>query len=83
MSEALATQIERGLEAVDRLEARVNHVARCSDCAFKDKITVRNELGDGYCSTADRKLTGYAHKTLSQPRECLTFQPNGKETQST
>lgn len=82
MSESIAVQIDRGLEAVNRLEAKVNHVACCSECAFKDKITVKNDLGDGYCPTADRKLTGYAHnrKTLSQPRKCLPFQPNGKET---
>jgi len=76
MSEALAT-IERGLEAVNRLEARVNVSVRCCDCAFKDKITVKNI--SGYCPKADRKLTGSAHKTLSQPRNCLTYQPNGKE----
>jgi len=82
MSEVLATTIDRGLEAVNRLEARVNGSVRCCDCAFKNEITVKNELGDGYCPKADRKLTGYAHnrKTLSQPRNCLAHQPNGKET---
>lgn len=68
-------EAEHELKPVLKKREKEIGLVKCRDCPRVGEVVKRNSMGDGYCPTSDKVLTGFfnSKRALNVPRHCAFF----------